>query len=163
MQNGRPLEYASRNLKPNEKNWAQIEKEMLSVVFALEKFDQYTFGRTVIIHNDHKPLATILKKPLSHAPRRIQALMMRLYRYDIDFRWIPGDSLVIADTLSRASLIDSEEEHIMAIDIFSGIPDQRIKEIQEATAKDSTMQELLQHIQNGWAEKKHSLPEIIRP
>ena len=153
MQNGRPLDYASHNLKPNEKYWTQIEKEMLLVVFALEKFDQYTLGRTVIIHNNHKPLATILKKPLSHAPRQIQALMMRQCRYDIDFRWIPGDSLVVADTLSRASLIYNKEKHIMAIDIFSGIQDQRIKEIQEATAKDSTMQELLQHIQNGWAGK----------
>ncbi|KAL8567594.1 hypothetical protein ACOMHN_054407 [Nucella lapillus] len=78
MQRGRPLEYASRALTATEQRWAQIEKETLSLVLGLERFDQYTFGRPVQVHNDHKPLATILKKPLSQASCRIQALMMRL-------------------------------------------------------------------------------------
>ena len=42
MQNNRLLEYASRALTASEKQWAQIEKETLSVVFGLERFDQYT-------------------------------------------------------------------------------------------------------------------------
>ena len=83
MQDGRPIEYASRALTSSEQNWAQIEKETLSVIFGLERFDQYTYGRKVVVHNDHHPLATILTKPLSQAPKRIQALMMRLNRYDI--------------------------------------------------------------------------------
>ena len=59
----------------------QIEKETLSLVFGLEHFDQYTYGRKVHIQNDHKPLAAIFKKPVSQASRRIQALvMMRLHR-----------------------------------------------------------------------------------
>ena len=62
MQNGKPIEYASRGLTLSERNWAQIEKEMLSLVFGLERFDQYTYGRPVNIENDHKPLESILKK-----------------------------------------------------------------------------------------------------
>ena len=85
LQDGRPIEYASRALTKAEQNWAQIEKETLSQVSGLKRFDQYIYGRKVRVQNDHKPLATILRKPLSHASRRIQALMMRLHMYDATF------------------------------------------------------------------------------
>ena len=70
----------------------------------LERFDQYTYGRKVVIENDHKPLAAILKKPLSQAPKRLQALILRLRRYDVDFHYMEGSMHFIADTLSRAYL-----------------------------------------------------------
>ena len=62
IQDNKPIEYASRLLTSAERNWAQIEKELLSVVFGLERFRQYTYGRTVIVQNDHKPLDAIFKK-----------------------------------------------------------------------------------------------------
>ena len=71
LQEGKPLEYASRSLTPAERNWAQMEKELLAVVFGLTRFHQYTYGRQVLVMNDHKPLEAILKKPLSKAPRRL--------------------------------------------------------------------------------------------
>lgn len=45
LQNGRPIEYASRALTKAEQRWAQIEKETLALVFGLERFDQYTYGQ----------------------------------------------------------------------------------------------------------------------
>ena len=45
LQEGRPIEYASRALTPSERNWAQIEKEALAVLYGLERFDQYAYGR----------------------------------------------------------------------------------------------------------------------
>ena len=65
------IEYASRALTNAEQNWAQIEKKTLAVVFGVERFDQYTYGRKVVIENDHNPLAAILKEPLSQAPKRL--------------------------------------------------------------------------------------------
>ena len=62
LQEGHPLEYASQALSPSERNWAQIEKEALSVLYGLKKFDQYMYGRPVKVENDHKPLATTLRK-----------------------------------------------------------------------------------------------------
>ena len=85
MQNGRPVEYASKALTAAQRNWCQLEKELLSVVFGLEKFHTYTYARKVTVFNDHKPLEMILRKPLSKAPRRVQALIMRLLKYDIDY------------------------------------------------------------------------------
>ncbi|XP_068227945.1 uncharacterized protein [Palaemon carinicauda] len=73
LQNGRPIEYASRNLRSNERGWSQFEKNTGTViVIGLEKFDHYTFGRKVTIHNDHKLLEVILTKPLSQATNLVE-------------------------------------------------------------------------------------------
>jgi hypothetical protein len=48
LQDGKPVEFASRALRQFERNWAQIEKEALSMLYGLECFDQYTYGRKVI-------------------------------------------------------------------------------------------------------------------
>ena len=55
MQEGRPLAYAGRALTDAETRYATIEKEMLAIVFALEKWHQYAFGRHVVVKSDHKP------------------------------------------------------------------------------------------------------------
>ena len=65
LQEWRPKKYASRALTTPERNWAHIEKEALAVLYGLERFDQYACGRVVTVQNDHKPLAAILRKPLS--------------------------------------------------------------------------------------------------
>jgi len=63
MRNGRPIEYASRALMDTETRYAQIEKEMLAIVFSFGCFNQYTFGRHVNVESDHKLPETILQKP----------------------------------------------------------------------------------------------------
>ena len=69
-----------------------------------ERFDQYAYGRTVTVQNDHKPLAAIIRKPLSMAPKRLEDIMMRYYRYDVNFVFVKCSSLHLADTLSGAHL-----------------------------------------------------------
>ena len=72
------------------------------IVFSLEKFHQYTFWHHVKIQSDHKPLESILKKFLGCAPRRLQGVMMRLQKYNIELRYERGKDLHLANTLSRA-------------------------------------------------------------
>ena len=128
LQDGRPIECASRALTPSERNWAQIEKEALAVLYGLERFDQYTYGRPITVENDHKPLASILSKPLSMAPKRLQDIMMRYNRYDVNFVFTKGSKLYLADTLSRAHLHSiegnqDERARIMNIKTFGEVPD----------------------------------------
>ena len=161
LQNGQPIEFASRALTDSQRKWAKIEKELLSVVFALERFHQYTYGRQVMIQNDHKPLENILSKPLGEAPKRLQNLMMRLNKYNIKFQFIPGTKLVLADTLSRAHLQDSEEieEHFVNV---MDIRDIVLDKIRDETQKDNSLQQLCGFVQNGWPET-YSLPTCLRP
>ena len=63
MQEGRPLAYASRALTSAERNYAQIEKKLLAIIFVAEHFHQYTYRRPVKVDSDHKPLETILPSP----------------------------------------------------------------------------------------------------
>ena len=62
LQNGNPLVYASRSLPSAERIYAQIEKEMLSVLLSFRKFQHYTCGRDVTVVTDHKPLVAIRAK-----------------------------------------------------------------------------------------------------
>jgi len=100
LQNQKPVVYASRALTNTETQYAQIEKEMLAIVYALEKFNQFTFGRHVTVYSDRKPLEAILKKPLAYAPRCLQGMIMRLQRYDLEVRYEKETEMYIADFLS---------------------------------------------------------------
>ncbi|CAH2208589.1 jg79 [Pararge aegeria aegeria] len=103
MQNNLPVCYASKALTKAEQRYAQIEKELFACVFACEKFYAYIYGKTnVIIETDHKPLISIIKKPITDAPARLQRMLLRLQRYTFKLVYKPGKHLYIADALSRA-------------------------------------------------------------
>ncbi len=105
LQNDQPVTYASRSLTPTEVQYAQIEKEMLAIVFGMESFESYLYGRKVKkVESDHKPLESILKKSLLSAPKRLQRMMLRLQKYELDVVYKKGPLMFMADKLSRATL-----------------------------------------------------------
>ena len=168
LQQGKPIAYASRSLTPTERHYAQIEKECLSVVYGLERFDQYTYGRPVIVENDHKPLETMFRKSLCSLPKRLQATMMKIARYDVDLRYQPGHTVILADTLSRAHPPESTAPEYGMFDNISAlqflpISDQRIEEVRLATSEDDVMSQLTAVIVHGWPDNKDLLPDTMRP
>ena len=86
----RPVAFASRTLSASERNYAQLEKEALSILYGVNKFHQYLFGRKFTLETDHKPLLTILG-PKSAVPTlaaaRLQrwALILASYHYEVVF------------------------------------------------------------------------------
>lgn len=65
LQDGEPVDFASKSLTRAEVKYAQIEKEMLSILFGCKKFPQYLYGREVNDHTDHKPGSTNCEHPLT--------------------------------------------------------------------------------------------------
>lgn len=166
MQLGRPIAYASRALTPTEVRYAQIEKEMLAIVFALERFHQYSFARKTIVYSDHKPLESIITKPMHRAPRRLQGMLMRIHGYNVEIRYQKGVKMYISDMLSRAYLphpgTASEFEQVNMVG-YLPIRPERLKLLIAHTESDEALQLLKTVIKSGWPEEKHQLPTLVSP
>ena len=107
LQKGQPVAYASRALTPTEVRYAQIEKELLAIVFGCEHFEAYTYGRDIVqVETDHQPLEAIMRKPLHSAPSRLQRMLLRLQKFSLKIRYKKGKEMFLADTLSRAHLTE---------------------------------------------------------
>jgi len=168
MQNGKPVAYASRALTETEQRYATIEKEMLAIIFALEKFNHYTYGRHVTVNSDHKPLESILKKSITCASPRLQRMMMRLHKYDFKVHYQQGKSMHLADTLSRAYLASTEHPSGTEFEVVNNasclpMSDERVQEIRTATESDEALQIVKQTILRGWPDERKDLPEQAKP
>ena len=85
-----PIAFASWTLLPSEKNYAQVEKEALSLIFGVSKFHVYLYGQPFTLITNHKPLTSIFgsKKDVpTIAATRLQhwALKLSAYLYTIQF------------------------------------------------------------------------------
>ena len=162
LQDDHLLGYTSQTLTDTEKRYAFIEKEMLSIVNALEKCHQFTYGRPVLVQTDHKPLESIVQKPLDKAPKRLQSMLIRALAYNLTAEYNKGKIMYIADALSRACLPHEEEdcgkefESINTID-FIPVPYNIIEEIKRETLQDSTLQCVKEVILKDWANSESEL------
>ena len=68
IQDGQPIAFASKSLTDTETHYANIERELLAIVYGCEKFHTYLYSRTFIVETDHKPLEMISLKNLTAAP-----------------------------------------------------------------------------------------------
>ena len=100
LQEGLPVMYSSRALTAAERNYDQVEKELLAIVFAAEKFDKYIYARNIQVQSDNKPLETIFYKSLHTAPKRLQRMLLWLHGYDLHESYQRSTEMHIADMLS---------------------------------------------------------------
>ena len=140
---------------------------MLAIVFAVEKFNDYTFGNKTIVFSNHKPLESIFKKPLHRAPKRLQGMIIRLQKYDLEVRYKNGSRMFLADTLSKAFLPAGEQDknEFETIKMMKYLPisEERLLQIQQDTKADDSLQVLKAVIQKGWPEHKSNVPSVISP
>ena len=88
MQDGKPVAFGSKTLSPAETRYAKIERELLAIVCGADKLHTYVYGRRVVVETDHRPLEAIFKKPLNEAPPRLQRMLLKLTKYDLDVRYV---------------------------------------------------------------------------
>ena len=91
--------YASRTLNDAQLNYSTTEKELLAVVFGLEKFRSYLVGSKVIVYSDHAALRFLLTKK-DAKPRLIRWILL-LQEFDLEIQDKNGSENVVADHLSR--------------------------------------------------------------
>ncbi|CAN6566343.1 unnamed protein product [Malus baccata var. baccata] len=113
--------YASRTLNDAQLNYSTTEKELLAVVFALDKFRSYLIGTKVIVFTDHAALKYLLTK--KEAKPRLIRWMLLLQEFDIEIRDKKGSENVVADHLSR--MVHNEE----SLPILETFPDEQLLSI----------------------------------
>ena len=157
----RPVAYISRTLSRHERNYSQIEKEGLAVVYAVKKFHQYLYGRKFEIVTDHKPLLGLLGeyKPISvTAASRIQrwALLLSAYNYSLKYR--KGSDNANADALSRlpqratSNEVSGKEQTIQMVKMDRA-PVNSV-DVARETRKDPVLSKIHDMVLEGWPEKE---------
>lgn len=152
--------YANRSLTDVEKRYAQTEKEALALVWAVERFHYYLFGREFELITDHKPLEVIFG-PKSKPCARIERWVLRLQSYKYVVIYKPGKSN-IADPLSRLIQETSTKpvtksksnEYVAWILSYAEPKAINLQEISTESAKDDTIQAVKAAVyENIWNER----------
>uniref|UniRef100_A0A131XKF8 RNA-directed DNA polymerase n=1 Tax=Hyalomma excavatum TaxID=257692 RepID=A0A131XKF8_9ACAR len=94
-----PVAYASRKLLPRETRYSTVEREGLALVWAVQKFHIYLFGKQFVLQSDHQPLTYI--NAAKHTNSRILRWSLILMEYDFTVEYIKGSDNVGADYMSR--------------------------------------------------------------
>ncbi|CAL2255753.1 unnamed protein product [Prunus armeniaca] len=117
--------YASRSLNDAHQNYTTTEKELLAVIFSLDKFRPYLIGAKVIVYTDHLALKYLLSKK-DAKPRLIHRVLL-FQEFDLEIRDKNGSENVVADHLSR--LVSEVEMSDDATPIMGMFPDEQLYSI----------------------------------
>ena len=164
IQDGRPLRFLSESLTKMEADYTNIERELLAVLFAIENLHNYTVGRLVTVHTDHKPLEVIFHKPTSRAPACLQRMLLQLAKCNVQVKYVGASSILLAETLS--CLVESgKDEEVAGFDRTIAqllrIAPIRLELPQSETQSDLKLQELREYIRTGWPNSMQDLPETL--
>ncbi|XP_076943631.1 uncharacterized protein LOC143613939 [Bidens hawaiensis] len=102
--------YANKTLSEAQLNYTTTEKELLAVVYALDKFRSYIWGSKVVVYSDHSAVRYLMEKK-DAKPRLIRWVLL-LQEFDLEMRDKNGCENVVADHLSRIPLegVDDSNE-----------------------------------------------------
>jgi transposase InsO family protein len=162
----RAVAHASRTLTPAEKNYGQIEKEALAIIFAVKKFHKFLWGRHFTLLTDHKPLLSIFgsKKGIPvYSANRLQRWATILLGYDFTIQYRHTEEFGQADGLSRLinnHHVEQEDTVIAAIsmendvrrllsDAVRGLP-VTAADVRRATDSDPVLKQTIAYVQTKW-------------
>ena len=153
----KPIAYASRTLSAAEKNYSQIEREALAIVFGIKRYHQYLFARNFTLVTDHRPLTHIFGPktgiPTIAASRMIRwALLLAGYQYQIVYKSSKDNAN--ADALSRLPVVGPETADPVEIEHTYMLSVEELpvtaQKIAEATRKDKILAKVYDLTLHGW-------------
>lgn len=143
----RIISYASKSLSETEMRYCQTEKEALALVWAVERFHFYLYGRTFELVTDHKPLEVIFS-PKSKPCARIERWVLRLQSNIAD----PLSRLVVANPMPK-SFDEVTEQYVSSITALLVPVAIKLAEVEQHSKVDKTIQAVKQAIyHNKWTE-----------
>ena len=155
----KPVAYTSRTLTTAERNYSQLEKEGLALVYDVKKFHNYLFGRTFILCTDHKPLQSLLNesKPIPcMASARIQRWALTLASYEYTIKYKSGPANTNADALSRLPLPNTSisevpipSELVLLMEHTSTGP-LSAAQVKTMTQRDPVLSRVYSYLLRGW-------------
>ena len=149
-----PIAFASKSLTDVEMRYANIERELLAIVFACQRFSTYLLGRSFVAESDHKPLDMIAMKNLANAPPRLQRMLLELQRYDVTIKYRPGKEMQLADALSCCPARASQEIKLdMRVD-YIAFTKPWIEKLKDSTQRDPILATVYQLTTRLAASKK---------
>lgn len=158
-----PVQFASRTLSDAERNYSQIEREALSVIFGCERFRKFLLGSQFTIKNDHKPLMKLFANNSSvptNCSARLQRWALRLSQFQYVFEYTKGSENVNSDFLSRMPLSETvtEVEPYELIFVVKSLNDMPItcSDVKSHTDADKSLRMLKEYIKIGF-------PTIVDP
>nr|GEV77984.1 reverse transcriptase domain-containing protein [Tanacetum cinerariifolium] len=104
----KPIHYASKTMNNGESNYTTIEKEMLALVYAFEKFRSYLIMNKSIVHTDHSALKYLFTK--KDATARLLRWVLLLQEFDFKVLDTKGAENLAADHLS---LLENPYENVL--------------------------------------------------
>nr|XP_043895059.1 uncharacterized protein K02A2.6-like [Solea senegalensis] len=159
----KPIGFASRTLTAAEKNYSQIDKEGLAVIFGVQYFHKYLYGRKFVICTDHKPLISLFNE-MKAVPQMVSqrimrwAVLLRAYEYVIFYR--AGKDHGNADALSRLPLPEKPketepEEHVLMLDREQS-PLTTSEQLRYWTTRDPILSRVREYVLRGWPDNVDS-------
>ena len=164
----RPVAFASRSLTKAERDYAQIEREALAIIFGVRKSHQYLYGRMFTLQTDHKPLMTIMGSKtgiptLAAARMQRWAVILSAYQYKIEYR--QSSKNANADAMSRLPVGEAIPECDSGVFLCSFLEEIPIgaRDIREATKVDYIVSLVLMYTLEDWPGCLDQTQHELRP
>ena len=94
-----PVSFESRKLLDRQTRYAAIEKECLAIVWAVDKFKNYLYGKEFILQTDHLPLTYL--RNMKNTNNRLMGWALFLQSYSYRIEYVKGTDNIGADMMSR--------------------------------------------------------------
>lgn len=144
IQNGREvaIAYAGRDFNSAEKQYTTTERECLSAIFGIKKFEPYLYGRKFVLHTDHHSLKWLMS--INDPSGRLARWSLLVQQYDFEIQHRPGTAHANADALSHRPY-NLPPPSISAYDV-PGVQTSRVRELQR---RDPDLSDLIRYLANS--------------